>query len=69
MRVLFQMSANDSGHLLDSPHASRLGPHRAFFSSEDQNRLEKFRPYGLPSDDWLDRVREQFRRRVATIGG
>ena len=49
MRVLFQMSPTDSGHMLDAPHASKLGPHRAFFASEDQNRLEKFRPYGLPT--------------------
>ena len=54
LRILFQMSANDSGHLLDSPAASRLGPHRALFSSEEQNRLEKFRPYGLPDQPWLD---------------
>ena len=62
--MLFQMSANDSGHLLDSPQASRLGPHRAFFSSEEQNRLEKFRPYGLPADEWLGKVRERFTRRT-----
>ena len=48
MRVLFQMSPTDSGHMLDAPHASKLGPHRAFFASEEQNRLEKFRPYGIP---------------------
>ena len=60
MRVLFQMSPTDSGHLLDSPHASKLGPNRALFFSEEQNRLEKFRPYGLPSEEWLGRVREQF---------
>ncbi len=53
MRVLFQMSPTDSGHLLDSPLASKLGPHRAFFSSEEQNRVEKFRPYGIPGEDWL----------------
>jgi hypothetical protein len=63
MRVLFQMSATDSGHLLDAPHASRLGPQRAFFSSEEQNRLEKFRPYGLPTEVWLAQVRDQFERR------
>ncbi|HEV3167369.1 MAG TPA: FtsK/SpoIIIE domain-containing protein [Isosphaeraceae bacterium] len=68
MRVLFQMSPTDSGHLLDSPHASRLGPHRAFFSSEEQNRLEKFRPYGLPAEAWLNRVRDQFRKRGAAEG-
>ena len=47
MRVLFQMSPTDSAHLLDSPDASKLGPNRALFSSEEQNRLEKFRPYGI----------------------
>ena len=59
MRVLFQMSPADSGQMLDSPLASKLGPHRALFFSEEQNRLEKFRPYGLPADDWLRRVGEQ----------
>jgi hypothetical protein len=69
MRVLFQMSPTDSAHLLDSPMASKLGPHRALFSSEEQNRLEKFRPYGIPDPGWLDWVREQFRKRVAAVGG
>ena len=59
MRVLFQMSPNDSGHLLDSPAASKLGPHRALFPSEEQNRLEKFRPYGIPSRDWLSSLAQQ----------
>ena len=60
MRVLFQMSQTDSGHLIDAPHAGKLGPHRALFFSEEQNRLEKFRPYGLPSDAWLERIRRSF---------
>ena len=50
MRVLFQMSPTDSGHMLDSPAASRLGANRALFASEEQNRLEKFRPYSIPSE-------------------
>jgi hypothetical protein len=65
MRVLFQMSPTDSAHLLDSPAASRLGPNRAYFSSEEENRLEKFRPYGFPSDEWLTWVSEQLRKRRA----
>jgi hypothetical protein len=65
MRVLFQMSPTDSAHLLDAPYASRLGPHRAFFSSEEQNLLEKFRPYGLPPESWLDQVREKLRQRAS----
>lgn len=54
MRVLFQMSAGDSSNLIDSPLASRLGANRAFFSSEEEGKLEKFRPYGIPSAEWLE---------------
>ncbi|GAC1474813.1 MAG: FtsK/SpoIIIE domain-containing protein [Isosphaeraceae bacterium] len=64
MRVLFQMSASDSGHLLDTPQAGTLGPNRALFSSEEQNRIEKFRPYGIPSDDWLALIGTQFMRKT-----
>ena len=62
-RVLFQISPTDSAHLLDSPAASKLGPNRALFASEEQNRLEKFRPYGLPSDEWLETIRANFQAR------
>ena len=44
-RVLFQMSANDSSNLIDSPAASRLGANRAVFFSEESGVAEKFRPY------------------------
>jgi S-DNA-T family DNA segregation ATPase FtsK/SpoIIIE len=63
-RVLFQISPTDSAHLLDSPAASKLGPNRALFASEEQNRLEKFRPYGLPSDEWLAAIRKTFEGRA-----
>jgi hypothetical protein len=63
MRVAFQMSAEDSSRLIDSPQASKLGPHRALFLSEDEGRLEKFRPYAPPSDEWLRAAGEQLRRR------
>lgn len=56
MRVLFQMSANDSSALIDSPLANRLGAHRALFSSEEQGKLEKFRPYGVADGEWLAHV-------------
>ncbi len=62
MRVLFQMSQTDSGHLLDAPHASKLGTNRALFFSEEQNRLEKFRPYGIPSESLLEGVRKALSR-------
>jgi hypothetical protein len=56
MRVLFQMSAADSSNLMDSPAASRLGPHGAYFYSEERGKAEKFRPYGVPEADWLQRA-------------
>jgi DNA segregation ATPase FtsK/SpoIIIE, S-DNA-T family len=63
LRILFQMSANDSSHLIDSPLASRLGPHVAFFHNEEEGRLEKFRPYAWPTLDWLAAVQERFTQR------
>ncbi len=60
-RLLFQMSATDSSNLMDSPAASRLGPNRAILFSEDQGLQEKFRPYGVPTAEWLDEVDSLFR--------
>ncbi len=62
LRVLFQMSANDSSTLIDNPAAGKLGPNRALFHSEEEGKLEKFRPYGLPDDAWLDEVRAKLAR-------
>jgi DNA segregation ATPase FtsK/SpoIIIE, S-DNA-T family len=59
MRVLFQMNATDSSNLMDTPDASRLGVHRAILYDEGQGRLEKFRPYGLPGNEWLAKVKQQ----------
>jgi len=53
LRVLFQMSANDSSQMMDTPTASRLGRNRALFLEEGLERPEKFRPYGLPGYEWL----------------
>ena len=63
VRVAFQMSASDSSHYLDTPQASRLGKHMAYCLDEEQGTLEKFRPYGIPSEDCLTWVQEQFARR------
>lgn len=63
LRVLFQMNAADSSNLIDSPAASQLGIHRAVFYDEGDGRLEKFRPYGPPSDTWLAWVKQQLQRR------
>ncbi|MBE2286426.1 MAG: ATP-binding protein [Prosthecobacter sp.] len=53
MRVLFQMSANDSASLIDSPKAGSLGLNRALFYSEHESRMETFRPFALPGADWV----------------
>jgi energy-coupling factor transporter ATP-binding protein EcfA2/CRISPR/Cas system CSM-associated protein Csm2 small subunit len=53
MRILFQMNATDSSNLMDTPDASRLGVHVAISYDEGQGRMEKFRPYGLPTPEWL----------------
>jgi hypothetical protein len=58
MRIAFQMSAADSSSLLDNPAATKLRQHRGLFASEDLGTLEKFRPYGVPTDDWLGEVRK-----------
>lgn len=54
MRVLFQMSANDSASLIDSPKASGLGLHRALFYNEQEGYLETFRPYAQPDRGWFE---------------
>jgi hypothetical protein len=61
LRVLFQMSATDSATLMDTPAASKLGRNRALYLQEDQERPEKFRPYGIPQAAWLDKACERLR--------
>lgn len=53
MRVLFQMSANDSSNLIDSPAATSLGLHRALFYHDRDGTLETFRPYAMPDEAWF----------------
>jgi DNA polymerase III delta prime subunit len=57
-KILFQMSANDSGQLIDSTAASDLGLHRGLLYVEDTGTLEKFRPWALPDPAWLAQVAE-----------
>ena len=64
MRVVFQMSANDSAALIDSPNASTLGLHRALFYNEHEGYLETFRPYALPGSAWIEEAGRELRRLV-----
>jgi hypothetical protein len=62
MRVLFQMSANDSASLIDNPKASMLGLHRALFYNAQEGYLETFRPYSLPSREWVEQAARNLAR-------
>jgi S-DNA-T family DNA segregation ATPase FtsK/SpoIIIE len=61
MRVVFQMSANDSASLIDSPKASTLGLHRAILYSENLGQMETFRPYATPDAAWIQQAGEKLR--------
>jgi DNA segregation ATPase FtsK/SpoIIIE, S-DNA-T family len=62
LRVLFQMSANDSATLCDSPAASDLGLHRALLHNGQMGFLETFRPYALPEAAWLEEAGQKLAR-------
>ena len=64
MRVIFQMSQNDSAALVDSPAASNLGLHRALFYNEHEGYLETFRPYALPGNEWVEEVGKELGRLI-----
>lgn len=64
-RVLLQMSAADSSLLIDVAAASQLGRRRALLYREDEGRLEKFRPFAVPTDEWLAWFAEQLGERPA----
>ena len=68
LRILFQMSINDSSALIDSPAAGRLGENRGLYFNEEQGKTEKFRPYGLPDPAWLETARQQLAAKAKPAG-
>jgi hypothetical protein len=66
-RILFQMSANDSSNLIDSPAANKLGFYRALAYSEEQGVMEKFRPYALPDASWLEQLKTKLSSTTAPL--
>jgi len=68
MRVLFQMSANDSASLIDNPKAGMLGLHRALYYNAQEGYLETFRPYALPPSEWLAYAGEKLTGAVLASG-
>jgi len=53
MRVVCQMSSNDSASLIESPQANDLGLHRAILFNGQEGWTETFRPYALPDSAWI----------------
>jgi DNA segregation ATPase FtsK/SpoIIIE, S-DNA-T family len=68
IRIAFQMSAEDSVGVIDSPAASKLGMFRALLLDENEGRLEKFRPYGAPEEAWLATSAGGISRTYAELG-
>ena len=65
LRVVLQMSANDSNKIIDSDAASKLGPCSALFLDEDRaSQPEKFRPYNFPSQNWISEVGLRMKSKV-----
>jgi len=65
LRVLFQMSANDSASLIDTAKAATLGLHRALLQNAQAGTLETFRPYALPDDAWIEEAARNLSRLLA----
>src|SRR5262249_46785239 len=69
MRGLFQMRANHCSVLVDTPLARKVGFPPALVHSEDRGRLEKFRPYGPPSEAWLAEMQRLLRESAPVRAG
>jgi S-DNA-T family DNA segregation ATPase FtsK/SpoIIIE len=65
MRVLFQMSASDSSELIDATAANNLGLHGALLSVESDGSMEKFRPYMIPDEGFIESLRERMAKRFS----
>ena len=61
--MVFQRSVADSSNLIDSPAANKLGSNRALVYSEEQGTFEKFRPYEVPDQAWLDFLAHNLKNR------
>jgi hypothetical protein len=61
MRVAMKMGEDDSDNFINSRAANKLGENKAFYYSEEEG-LEKFQPYKLPSEEWLECVERQFNK-------
>jgi len=60
LKIAFHMTKDDSLTFIDSTEAEKLPQHRALYFNEDEGRMEKFRPYGVPSNKWLEKIKNRF---------
>jgi DNA segregation ATPase FtsK/SpoIIIE, S-DNA-T family len=60
------MNADDSHRFLDDAAASKIDrPHRVLFLDEERpGQLDKFRPYSMPSRDWLQATGRKLKERL-----
>jgi len=66
MRIVFQMSEDDAMNIIDSPSAAKLGTNRAFYYSEEEANLEKFRPFSLGTEEWIKKVTHSLNKNETT---
>jgi len=63
LRVALQMTEDESDTFIDSPDASKLGNLYALYYDEDKiGMIEKFKPYELPSEDWISDVKQYLKK-------
>lgn len=67
MRIALRMNATDSSNLIDSPAATKLDGHRALLYLSEQGSVEKFRPYGIPSDECLAWISDRLNGGAAAL--
>lgn len=64
VRVALPLATDESNQILDSPAAAKLGRLRALLWDEDRpSQLEKFIPYSLVEEDWLESMGEALLRK------
>ena len=59
LRIALQMSEENSINLINLPDANQLGDNEAIYYSENGGDFENFKPYDLPSENWLIWVNKQ----------
>lgn len=61
-KILFNVPADDVRNITGM-RIILQEPDRAFFHSDDESRDEKFRPYILPSETWMEKVVEAIQKK------